>query len=67
MNTYSVLFDTRNRNRACSTSFVVSARSQNEAESMAKRLLRQCGENPLHFKAPKTRLLTTQELLAMAG
>ena len=67
MNTYSVLFDTRNRKRACSTSFVVSAGSQNEAASMATRLLRQCGENPLHFKAPQTRPLTTQELLAMVG
>ena len=67
MNTYSVLFDTRNRNRACSTSFVVSAGSPGEAQAMAARLLRQCGENPLHFKAPKIRPLTTQELLAMAG
>jgi hypothetical protein len=67
MNTYRVLFDTRNHKRACSTSFVVSARSPSEAQSMATRLLRQCGENPLHFKAPKTRPLTTQELLAMAG
>ena len=67
MNTYRVLFDTRNRKRACSTSFVVSARSQHEAASMATHLLRQCGENPLHFKAPKTRPLTPQELLAMAG
>ena len=66
MNTYSVLFDTRNRNRACSTSFVVSARSQHEAASMATHLLRQCGENPLYFKTPKTHLLTTEELLAMA-
>ena len=67
MTTYSVLFDTRNHKRACSTSFVVSARSQHEAESMAARLLRQCGENPLHFKAPQTRPLAPQELLAMAG
>lgn len=67
MTTYSVLFDTRNHKRACSTSFVVSARSQHEAASMATRLLRQCGENPLHFKAPKTRPLAPQELLAMAG
>ena len=67
MKTYQVLFDTRNRKRACSTSFVVSAGSPGEAQAMAGRLLRQCGENPLHFKAPKTRPLTTQELLAMVG
>jgi hypothetical protein len=67
MTTYRVLFDTRNHKRACSTSFVVSADSPSQAQSMATRLLRQCGENPLHFKAPKTRPLTTQELLAMAG
>ena len=67
MNTYQVLFDTRNRKRACSTAFVVSAGSPGEAQVMAGRLLRQCGENPLHFKAPKTRPLTPQELLAMAG
>ena len=67
MTTYRVLFDTRNHKRACSTSFVVSARSQHEAASMAARLLRQCGENPLHFKAPKTRPLTVEEQLAMAG
>ena len=67
MNTYQVLFDTRNRNRACSTSFVVSAGSPGEAQLMAGRLLRQCGENPLHFKAPKTRPLTAEERLAMAG
>ena len=67
MNTYRVLFDTRNRKRACSTSFVVSADSPSQAQSMATYLLRQCGENPLHFKAPKTRPLTPQELLAMAG
>jgi hypothetical protein len=67
MNTYQVLFDTRNHKRACSTSFFVSAGSPSEAASMATRLLRQCGENALNFKAPKTRPLTTQELLAMAG
>jgi hypothetical protein len=67
MNTYRVLFDTRNRKRACSTAFVVSARSPSEAQVMAACLLRQCGENALHFKAPKTRLLTTEEQLAMAG
>lgn len=67
MNTYSVLFDTRNHKRACSTSFVVSARSQHEAASMATRLLRQCGESPLNFNPPQTRPLTTEELLAMAG
>jgi hypothetical protein len=67
MNTYRILFDTRNHKRACSTSFVVSACSLNEAESIATRLLRQYGENPLHFKAPKTRPLTTEELLEMAG
>ncbi len=67
MNTYRVLFDTRNRKRACSTSFVVSARSQHEAESMATRLLRQCGESPLNFNPPQTRPLTTEELLEMAG
>ena len=67
MTTYRVLFDTRNHKRACSTSFVVSADSPSQAQSMAARLLRQCGENPLYFKAPKTRPLTTQELLAMVG
>lgn len=67
MTTYQVLFDTRNHKRTCSTSFVVSARSPSEAQGMAARLLRQCGENPLHFKAPKTRPLAPQELLAMAG
>ena len=67
MNTYSVLFDTRNRNRACSTAFVVSADSPGEAQAMAARLLRQCGENPLHFKAPKIRPLTAEERLALAG
>ena len=67
MTTYRVLFDTRNHKRACSTSFVVSADSPGEAQVMAARLLRQCGENPLHFKAPKTRPLTTEEQLAMAG
>ena len=67
MKTYEVLFDTRNHKRACSMAFVVSAHSSSEAQSMAARLLRQCGENPLHFRAPKTRLLTTEEQLAMAG
>jgi molybdopterin-guanine dinucleotide biosynthesis protein A len=67
MTTYRVLFDTRNHKRACSTSFVVSADSPSQAQSMAARLLRQCGETPLHFKAPNTRPLTPQELLAMAG
>jgi hypothetical protein len=67
MTTYRVLFDTRNHKRACSTSFVVSADSPSQAQAMAARLLRQCGENPLHFKAPKTRPLTAEEGLAMAG
>lgn len=67
MNTYQVLFDTRSHKRACSTSFVVSAGSPGEAQAMAARLLRQCGENPLHFKAPKIRPLTAEERLALAG
>ena len=67
MKTYQVLFDTRNHKRACSTAFVVSAHSQSEAESMATRLLRQCGENALNFKAPKARPLTTEERLAIMG
>lgn len=67
MKTYQVLFDTRNRKRACSMAFVVSAASPGEAQAMAGRLLRQCGENPLHFKAPKTRPLTVEERLALAG
>jgi len=67
MNTYSVLFDTRNHKRACSASFVVAAASPGQAVSVATRLLRLCGADPLHFKTPKTRLLTTEELLAMAG
>lgn len=56
MKTYRVLFDTRNHKRACSTSFTVSAASVKDAEIIAVRLLRQCGENPLH----------TEELLTMA-
>jgi len=67
MNTYRVLFDTRNHKRACSTSLVVSADSPSQAQSMATRLLRQCGESPLNFKPPQTRPLTTEELLEMAG
>ncbi len=60
-NTYSVLFDTRNRKRACSTSFVVSAHSPEEAETMAVHLLRQCGESMANFKAAQTRLMNESE------
>jgi hypothetical protein len=53
MNNYNVLFDTRNRNRACSTSFNVAASSKGEAVAIAMNLLKKFGENPTNFKQPK--------------
>jgi len=62
---YSVEFAPKSK-KVCAYGFRVQADTPEGAQRTAVHLLRGCGENSLQFKPPKTRPLTTAELLATA-